>query len=569
MNPLERLMYVSGDKPPKKMPTRQPMWNQGYTEPSVNTATPRLPVRNPTTYDDYNPQAYKYLNSKGDIRTDWSRENDVRYNAKVDNELKARYDNQGLAQLGKFAGSVISDPLALGISAYDYIQDPSWANAGALGLDAFTPGNVGGFLKGMAGVGTIGLAAREFSRDKNIVSKFLRGGSIDPKDLPSVRTQIRIHSASSNKSLNPLVPTPLDDIPQIMPNRSNIMEFLKSQNAQKQAVIDFIEAKRTGYFNLPMFDNATLREYGPYERGVILEYYTPEVNRAIDEWGETLRNSGIALDEKPLFRKQQTNGFYREILGKSPNQALNANLPNIPYPIREYIEKMDDRIYNTTPNRFTTSPLPESSPIRIENEEELRNFANLYQDLFNKHLNERGITDLSVSASPGRNFLSVDLRDSRGRAQGNWNMGLNGKAMEKIVSKDWSIPDFPHNSIDPYDEIPVMTMANTSHANLPPKAGLYSQKLMDEIKEKFGIRIGAGRNSQTRNGYYTPESGKIGSHEIWEGKVLKGKAWNPLQTDPNYSDFTKAISYALLPPLLHKVMQREENRKKDNAKRYN
>ena len=52
MNPLERLMYISGDKPPKKMPTRQPMWNQGYTEPSVNTATTRFPISNPTTYDE-------------------------------------------------------------------------------------------------------------------------------------------------------------------------------------------------------------------------------------------------------------------------------------------------------------------------------------------------------------------------------------------------------------------------------------------------------------------------------------------------------------------------------------
>jgi len=164
MNPLERLMYVSGDKPPKKMPTRQPMWNQGYTEPSVNTATPRLPVSRPTTYDDYNPQAYKYFGTNGAIKTDWSRENDVRYNAKVDNELKARYDNQGLAQLGKFAGSVISDPIALGMSAYDFAQDPSWLNAGALGLDAFTPGNVGGFLKGLGEIGIAGAAAREFAK---------------------------------------------------------------------------------------------------------------------------------------------------------------------------------------------------------------------------------------------------------------------------------------------------------------------------------------------------------------------------------------------------------------------
>jgi hypothetical protein len=550
MNPLERLMYVSGDKPPKKMPTRQPMWNQGYTEPSVNTATPsiystglglpnvkkevviRPKPKDSSAYMPYNPS-----------RDTWG-------------------------EVAKFGTSLLADPIALGMSAYDFAQDPSWLNAGALGLDAFTPGNVGGFLKGIGEIGIAGAAAREFSRDKNIVSKFLRGGSIDPKDLPSIRTQIRIHSASSNQSLNPLVPTPLGDIPQIMPNRSNIMDFLKAQNAQKQAVIDFFNSHRGGIYNLPHVPNATLREYGPYERGAILEYYTPEVNKVVDKWIESLNNGFRGTSEQHL-RNVNTSRMYRVILGKTPNQALNANLPNIPYSTRKYIEKMDDKIYNNTPNRFIASPLPESSPIRIENEEELRNFANLYQDLFNKHLNERGITDLSVSASPGRNFLSVDLRDSRGRPQGNWNMGLNGKAMEKIVSKDWSIPDFPHNSIDPYDEIPVMTMANTSHANLPPKAGLYSQKLMDEIKEKFGIRIGAGRNSQTRNGYYTPESGKIGSHEIWEGKVLKGKAWNPLQTDPNYSDFTKAISYALLPPLLHKVMQREENRKKDNAKRYN
>jgi len=560
MNPLERLMYVSGDKPPKKMPTRQPMWNQGYTEPSVNTATPRLPVSRPTTYDDYNPQAYKYFGTNGAIKTDWSRENDVRYNAKVDNELKARYDNQGLAQLGKFAASVISDPLALGVSAYDYIQDPSWANAGALGLDTFTPGNVGGFLKGMAEAGTIGLAAREFSRDKNVVSKILRGGSIDPKDLPSVRTQIRI---LSNKSLNPLVPTSLDDIPQIIPNRSNIMEFLKAQNAQKQAVTDFFEAKRTGYFNLPMVDNASLAGYGPYERGAILEYYTPDVNRAIDEWGETLRNSGVPVDEKPLFRKEQTNRLYREILGKTPNQALNANLSNIPYPIREYIEKMDDKIYNNTPNRFTVPPSPQSSVIPIPHEQELVEFGQMYSDAFNEHLAKRGMNNLSVKTSPARNALIVELSDESGNYVGDWTIGLNSQAMEKIAKKDWSLPEFPHNAIDPYDEIPVQTMVNTSGANLPPKAGLYSQEFMDAWRDKTGIRTGAGRNSQSVTKNFPEGSGKIGSEDIWKGKVDKGKAWVS-----NYGvaegwpvQYTKAISYGLLPPLLYKVMQREENRR--------
>jgi len=162
MNLLDIAMGY-GDKP-KKLPTRQPMWMQGATAPSISTSVAKVPVGRPTTYDDSNPQAYKYFGTNGAIKTDWSRENDVRYNAKVDNELKARYDNQGLAQLGKFAGSIISDPLAFGVSAYDFMQDPSWLNAGALGLDAFTPGNVGGLLKGLGEVGIAGAAAREFAK---------------------------------------------------------------------------------------------------------------------------------------------------------------------------------------------------------------------------------------------------------------------------------------------------------------------------------------------------------------------------------------------------------------------
>lgn len=146
MNPLERLMYVSGDKPPKKLPTRQPMWNQGYTEPSVNTATPsiystglglpnvkkevviRPKPKDSSAYMPYNPS-----------RDTWG-------------------------EVAKFGTSMLADPIALGMSAYDFAQDPSWLNAGALGLDAFTPGNVGGFLKGIGEIGIAGAAAREFAK---------------------------------------------------------------------------------------------------------------------------------------------------------------------------------------------------------------------------------------------------------------------------------------------------------------------------------------------------------------------------------------------------------------------
>lgn len=146
MNPLERLMYVSGDKPPKKMPTRQPMWNQGYTEPSVNTATPsiystglglpnvkkevviRPKPKDSSAYMPYNPS-----------RDTWG-------------------------EVAKFGTSLLADPIALGMSAYDFAKEPSWLNAGALGLDAFTPGNVGGFLKGLGEIGIAGAAAREFAK---------------------------------------------------------------------------------------------------------------------------------------------------------------------------------------------------------------------------------------------------------------------------------------------------------------------------------------------------------------------------------------------------------------------
>ena len=144
MNLLD--MALGGDKPYKKLPTRQPMWNQGYTEPSVNTATPsiystglglpnvkkevviRPKPKDSSAYMPYNPS-----------RDTWG-------------------------EVAKFGTSLLADPIALGMSAYDFAKEPSWLNAGALGLDAFTPGNVGGFLKGIGEIGIAGAAAREFAK---------------------------------------------------------------------------------------------------------------------------------------------------------------------------------------------------------------------------------------------------------------------------------------------------------------------------------------------------------------------------------------------------------------------
>ena len=182
-------------------------------------------------------------------------------------------------------------------------------------------------------------------------------------------------------------------------------------------------------------------------------------------------------------------------------------------------------------------------------------FANEYSSLFDEHLKNRGFNDYFTKSAIYGDLLQTTLFNKYGDRVGEWGMGLNDKAISKIKKQDWATPDFPNNAVDAYDEIPVLTMSNTVHANLPPKSGLYSQEFMDKVKNNFGIRVGAGRGGQTTNALYK-ESDKLGSEDIWRNKWAQGKAYVP---DNGANGFSKAISYAVLPPFLLRALQREKD----------
>ena len=119
MNLLDMAMGY-GDKPYKKLPMRQPMWNQNVSAPAVSTSTAKVPVGRPTTYDDYVKTSY--WDEKGGVHKDYSGNFNTRQNAIVENRLREARDNQGFKDLGGLAARIVSDPFDMVMSGLDYAK---------------------------------------------------------------------------------------------------------------------------------------------------------------------------------------------------------------------------------------------------------------------------------------------------------------------------------------------------------------------------------------------------------------------------------------------------------------
>ena len=645
------------DDKPKKLPTRQPMWMQNNTAPASTTATYQpapVPQRTiadnapvPTYLDKYGTSHKNYAG--GDPYSYDSR----RYNGKVIRNMENQKEWDAAKNIGAFGLSVLSDPIALGMSVFDFAKDPSLSNAAFLGLDAFTPGNLGGLFKVLGTTAGLAGAGRLFQRGAGKLKNMFRLDDVVPEfkaisgnnyasvleDEAATNTFLNAMSSGDNISgghnthyvwdardairringiNNNFVPTPTSLVPIGVPDREHLINFIDARNEIKSQFIDAIENSRPhnrglmSTENLPdinyvdgTFGNIITNIGSDYDRirGDFLQYYDDEIRNIIKD---TFGIRGQSADSlMPKFMEEQTWSIYRDMLHTRGDNPINAVFNN-PNNITRYGSVLEQRLAQTradrlareqadlqargmrhfTPpswansssggNTFNNTPasfffnnpnnitqlnniptLGVQGPTSLLGRTPEINFANRYAELFNEHLRKRGINDHFITANMWGNGMATQLHRFDKPNVGSWSMGLNDLASNKVKSGDFSIPDFPRNAVDPYKEIPVLTMSNTSGANLPPKAGLYSQEFMDAIKNEFGIRVGAGRNSQTRNSQYNYDTQKkLGSEDIWKNKFNHGFAYVP---DGGVNGFTKAISYALLPPFLLRALQREQN----------
>lgn len=161
-------VWSARTKKPVAAPVKKYAWDTNYVAPASTTATYQPAPVPQRTIADYAPPP-TYWNSSGDLKINYAGGDPYsydsrRYNGRVIRDMQNQREWDAAKNIGAFGLSVLSDPIALGMSAFDFAKDPSWFNAGALGLDAITPGNVGGFLKGIGEIGIGTAAARELGR---------------------------------------------------------------------------------------------------------------------------------------------------------------------------------------------------------------------------------------------------------------------------------------------------------------------------------------------------------------------------------------------------------------------
>ena len=166
-----------GDKDPKKKKLNlTPQYRtaaelagaSNYVAPASTTVTYQPAPVPQRTIADYAPPP-TYWNSSGDLKINYAGGDPYsydsrRYNGRVIRDMQNEREWDAAKNIGAFGLSVLSDPIALGMSAFDFAKDPSLSNAAFLGLDALTPGNIGGFLKGLTEIGVVGAGAREFAK---------------------------------------------------------------------------------------------------------------------------------------------------------------------------------------------------------------------------------------------------------------------------------------------------------------------------------------------------------------------------------------------------------------------
>lgn len=525
------------------------------TQKLDNTSVKTVAPVKPKTYDDFNLQAYKYLNSKGENRTDWSRENDVRYNAKVDNELKARSDNQVLAQLGELALRVTSDPVDMLLSSLEYAKGDINGGEFALSLLPIVSGGLFKAGKSLSKIDDVIDTSKPTLKPLEEYKGLFKNE--EPKELPySMPSSVWNYTDDYPISIEKYEDlygyprkTPADELILMMEtsraeNRQFTFEDLHNYVTQHDISRDQIP---TGYWSNKIDELIMDNPFStsPFE---VVEYLRGNK--------DVIRN--FTINDSPkgfnaanyVGRNVETGDYFTDL----ENARINRRT------------SFDDMIDSLTEQPIRTLNSLPRSLLGTESLEALNDFSQTYTNLFNQHLINKGINDYSIQAKFNGSGLGVKTLNKDGGVIGGWNMGLNNKAIEKIISRDSSVPEFPRDSSDPYYEIPVMTMQNTTNVGLPPNSGVYGQDWWDYFRDQTGVRHGAGKNSQTTNDRYI-QQGKPelkGSHDIWKKKVEEGKAWNSRRGN-DMNRYVDAISYGILGPLLYKlfygeIYEKEEKR---------
>ena len=187
------------DDKPKKLPTRQPMWMQNNAAPASTTATP-------TAY----ATGVNYPNMKKEVVVTPPPKDSGAY-------MPYNFNKDTWGEIGKFGASLLADPIALGMSAYDFAKDPSLSNAAFLGLDALTPGNIGGLLKGLGEGAIITAGARKLAQQGvgRIVTNLVSTDNYSNKIA-------ELYDLYKKEGIKPIVKSIKDDIP--IYNITNIPE---------------------------------------------------------------------------------------------------------------------------------------------------------------------------------------------------------------------------------------------------------------------------------------------------------------------------------------------------------
>ena len=217
---LLNLALYGNEDPKKKKLNLTPQYRtaaelagaSNYVAPASTTVTYQPAPVPQRTIADYAPPP-TYWNSSGDLKINYAGGDPYsydsrRYNGRVIRDMQNEREWDAAKNIGAFGLSVLSDPIALGMSAFDFAKDPSLSNAAFLGLDALTPGNIGGFLKGLTEIGVVGAGAREFAKKGigRIVTNLVSPVSYDNKigELVDLYKQ---------KGFQPLAKSVIDDIP--------------------------------------------------------------------------------------------------------------------------------------------------------------------------------------------------------------------------------------------------------------------------------------------------------------------------------------------------------------------
>lgn len=382
MSVLNRLFEMSGgDKPtvwsartkkPVAAPVKKYAWDTNYATPSDATRTATIAPQAPMTTADY-AGYQRYWDKYGRIHKDYSGNFDHGKNLRTEYDMRVNAQNQAALDIGRFGLSVLSDPIALGASLFDFAKDPSWQNALGLGVDAVTPGNISPFLKGASDVALAGAAARELTK-KGI-------GRIVTNLVPPAGYEGKIRGLMDmyrQKGFQPLAKSVIDDIPAYeitIPDRE--FPYRKMYGLEPRDVKVYSQYRQKSYSD---YEDV----YGPQ----------PEKHYAVDgqgSFGDDFTYEGVypnpimnsdgtyTLDKNSLAFKEASDMYFPSIdytkeqtIGSIYNQLFGGYSVNWD-PRKGEALAVDDWDFNLHPGEFKMGW--EAAKNNYDYAKELRNYA--------------------------------------------------------------------------------------------------------------------------------------------------------------------------------------------------